>query len=77
MESEMPSGPPELHDKWCKYGPHEGGDFNAQWYLKRCGWTLEKNWTWTKPRTDYEPSEDEFEAIKYLIMEWDFGGINV
>lgn len=69
----MPSGPPELHEKWRKHGPYEGGLANAVKYLEDRGFKLNRNWTWTAP--DRFLSTEESMAIDYLILEWDFGGI--
>lgn len=71
----MPSGPPELHEKWCAFGPHEdNGDLNAQTYLKSKGYRLTRQWFWVKPNTEHIPTEEEYSAINYLCWEWDFGG---
>lgn len=69
----MPSGPPELHEKWCKFGPYESGDLNAQKYLQDRGFRLTRQWMWLKPNR--EVTQEENEAVGYLCMEWDFGGI--
>lgn len=72
----MPSGPPELHEKWRKYGPHEdSGDSNAIKFLKDRGWQLGRDWFWTQPHQSHVTTEDEASAIDYLVLEWDFGGI--
>lgn len=73
----MPSGPPELHKKWCNAGPHEGqGDFNAMHFLRERGYTLTDTWFWKLPpgKTDM-PEGEEGEAMYYLQAEWDFGGV--
>lgn len=72
----MPSGPPELHKKWCEAGPYPGdGNLNAQDYLKRQGYRLRKDWQWDKPTLDHQPTEEEWSALDYLVVEWDFGSI--
>lgn len=82
----MPSGPPELHEKFCKLGPHfmQGddqewglGDANAQHFLESRGFILSPRWEWfhLNPEKTYSTmSDDEAEAIYYLQVEWDFGG---
>lgn len=70
----MPSGPPELHEKWCAAGDL-GGDGNAQKYLCDRGWTLLTTWQWREPTPGYSPTPEEISAINYLMWEWDFGGI--
>lgn len=69
----MPSGPPELHEKWSN-ADNGSGDFNAINYLKRAGYKLE-GWFWVKPTETHEMTEEEQSAIHYLIVEWDFGGL--
>lgn len=43
-------------------------------FLERRGYTLTKEWSWKAP-LDHEPTEGELFAIKFLIHEWDFGGL--
>jgi hypothetical protein len=38
----MPSGPPELHEKWKDDG-------NAVAFLEKAGYKLSANWDWFKP----------------------------
>lgn len=80
----MPSGPPELHEKWSNYyTDYEDermllcGDINACRYLKEQGFTLNRDWTWYHPkRPDLESlTEEEWSAIIYLIQEWDYGSL--
>lgn len=79
----MPSGPPELHEFWSNYYTDwkdermaGSGDLAAQRYLKEQGFTLTRGWEWIHPT--YVSIEDltelEYDAIKYLVWEWDFGG---
>ena len=74
----MPSGPPELHEKYCNLGPHEGiGDANAITFLESKGYVLSGDWFWSHPeKKNYDlMSEEEYEALCYLCWEWDFGGL--
>lgn len=79
----MPSGPPELHEFWSNYYTDQedvrmqAGDLNACRYLKEQGFTRTNNWTWTHPTyTSYdEMTQLEYDAIYYLIHEWDYGGL--
>lgn len=64
----MPSGPPELHEKWETDG-------KAIRYLEACGYKLTKHFHWLLPDRNHRPTNEEQEAITYLIYEWDFGGI--
>jgi hypothetical protein len=72
----MPSGPPELHAKWCALDPHGNGDIAAITYLQQHGWRYNSRWEWIPPACRRRRCPDEeAEAISYLIMEWDWGGI--
>jgi len=51
-----------------------GGDTAAIDCLKKAGFVLTEQWTWIPPK-DHEPTEREWDAIDYLIFEWDFGGL--
>lgn len=62
----MPSGPPELHEKW-------GDDASAMRFLKVRGWKLLRSWEWVKPSKAHVITEEEHQALDYLILEWDFG----
>lgn len=64
----MPSGPPELHAKWKNDG-------NAINFLESHGYKRTIAWSWIKPTPEYRPTEEEREAIYYLIVEWDWGGL--
>lgn len=45
-------------------------------YLKRHGWTLHPDWTWSKPGQHIGSiPRAEFDCIKFLIHEWDYGTI--
>lgn len=64
--------------------PQASDDQRADWgiddgpviaYLKAAGYRLERDWSWTAPK-DHEPTRNELSAIRFLIYEWDFGGLN-
>lgn len=59
----MPQGPIELHDKW-------GGPVQALQHLEA---NFIDDRGVISPRNDREPTEEDFSAIDYLCMEWDFG----
>lgn len=45
-------------------------------YLKRRGWKLSENWTWSKRgQTLGTMPRVEFECVLFLAHEWDYGGI--
>lgn len=70
----MPSGPAELHQKWCDKDPHGFGDLAAMAHLRKQGLILTDGWCWKAP-AHYEPDEEAKSAISYLMLEWDFGGL--
>lgn len=68
MESTMPQTTPERAARW------PGGDSEAIKHLQAAGFTLNRDWTWTKP-PDYQSTDRDIDAVVYLIEEWDFDGI--
>lgn len=64
----MPSGPIELHEKWKS-------DENAISFLLSEGFILTRRWEWVPPIDEQSITDEQRSAIKYLIYEWDFGGI--
>lgn len=68
----MPQASDELRAYW-------GGadDKPALDHLKEQGYILNKDWTWTTPQgvTLENMPERDFLAIKFMIDEWDFGGV--
>lgn len=50
-------------------------DYPPTAYLKAAGFTLNRDWTWTPPAPDHELTGNERSAIRFLIDEWDFGGL--
>ena len=71
----MPSGPPEEHTYWSEFGPSGGGDMNAIKFLEDRGYRLTARWRWARPTLEHVVTEDEWRAINYLVMEWDFDGV--
>ena len=68
----MPSGPPELHRKWCQAGPWQGhGDSNALHYLEQQGFKPTRGGMFIIPGM-HVISEEESSALDYLWMEWDY-----
>lgn len=65
----MPQTTPERAARW------PGMDEEAIGYLRGRGFKLRRDWFWEKPTPDYELGDREIDAIRYLIEEWDFGGI--
>ena len=44
-------------------------------YLRQAGYTLNRDWTWSKPGVEAlgQMTRDEFDCLLFLIHEWDFG----
>jgi hypothetical protein len=61
----MPQTTPELRAKF------PGFDAQACTYLKSQGYILTRQWEWVKPRE--EVTDDEWDALVYLVEEWDYG----
>lgn len=47
-------------------------------FLQERGYTLGHDWCWSKPGvTELEQmKQDEWEALLFLVQEWDFGGLS-
>lgn len=65
----MPQTTPERAARW------PGMDSQAINYLNYAGFTLRKDWCWTPPSINHRLTEKEYDAVLYLIQEWDFGGV--
>jgi hypothetical protein len=72
----MPSASNELRAKiTSRFGSLDDG--NVIKYLESKGWTLDRNWTWSKPGQNLQSMpDDEYECVLFLVREWDFGGVN-
>lgn len=65
----MPSGPPELHEYW-------GDDSSAVGHLVNRGFILHKALCEWEPLPYHIWEPDDWSAISYLILEWDWGGLH-
>jgi hypothetical protein len=43
-------------------------------FLKSHGYKFTVKYTWIKPAFFHRPTADEWDAITFLIEEWDWGG---
>lgn len=72
----MPSSTPELQKAW---GGHNGLDSSkATEFLTNRGYSLQRNWMWVAPahvRTLDDMAIEEYDAMLFLIQEWDYGGL--
>ena len=64
----MSQSTPERQAKWRD-------DATAISYLKERGFRLLPEWQWLAPIGRTDATEEEADAILYLIEEWDFGGL--
>ena len=71
----MPQASDEDRAKW---GGHQGvGEDKAMKHLEGRGYKLLRSWYWRPPPgvTLETMSLDDYEAMKFLVDEWDFGGL--
>lgn len=66
----MPQASSELNEEWD--GP---GDETAIRYLQDAGYWLTPRREWVMPWGRHDPTPKASSAIRFLIDEWDFGGI--
>ena len=71
----MPSCSKELNDIITKYFGEENKDEKCIKFLESRNYILTKQWEWIKPVSSHTINEEEFNCLKYLVDEWDFGGI--
>lgn len=66
----MPQAEEWLRNKW---GIMDGPAIE---FLESRGFKLTREWCWTHPCPEhYQPTDEEYEAVIFLIDEWDFGPI--
>ena len=51
-------------------------DASAISLLEGAGFVLLPSWSWLLPSPTYVPTQEQYDAIDYLIGEWDYGGIS-
>jgi hypothetical protein len=51
------------------------GDFAPACFLTSHGYRLRKDWVWVKPTPSHNMSADERACLRFLIEEWDYGGV--
>jgi hypothetical protein len=77
----MPSAHPDLWAEVRAFLPEidgdEGSDHACLHYLRDAGYTLNRDWTWSKPGvTDVgQMTRQEFACLLFLVHEWDFGAL--
>ena len=63
----MPSSTPERQARWQD-------DYTACRFLEQRGFRLLAGWSWVAP-AGHVMTDDEQDAVIYLIEEWDYGGV--
>lgn len=63
----MPQAPKYLSDQF-------ESDTEATNYLSYRGFRLMPSWEWLPP-PDHQFTKKDWDAIDYMIMQWDFGGV--
>jgi hypothetical protein len=71
----MPQASDELRAEMERRFGDPISDAGPTKYLEDRGYTLNRDWTWSKPGENLNsiPRED-FECILFLVHEWDYGG---
>jgi len=72
----MPKASDELRAKWG--GAFDYGPEKAMKFLREAGYRLHHSeYAWSKPgvKSFGDMSRDEFEAMMFLVHEWDFGDL--
>jgi len=70
----MPQASDELRDTITKWFGRID-DYAVIKFLESHGFTLTRDWFWIAPVPSHTISEIEFNCLRFLIDEWDFGGI--
>lgn len=50
-------------------------DFDVNCFLEERGYFLNSDWTWKLPSPTHIVSDMEELCLRYLIDEWDYGGV--
>ncbi len=72
----MPQASDDLRDLMgLMFGGERISDGPPTAFLVARGWTLLKDWTWRPPTPEHFVGEKEELCIRFLVDEWDYGGI--
>ena len=73
----MPSASDETILELAGFLP-EVNDDAACAYLFKHGYTLHRDWTWSKPgvKSFGDMTRQEFACLLYMCHEWDYGGLH-
>jgi hypothetical protein len=65
----MPQASEELRAKWGDEGGV--GERKTIAFLRKWGWKMVGNGVWRLPRPEDEITADEWDALQFLVDEWD------
>lgn len=72
----MPQASDELYALYKFVTNQDDGDsVPGEQFLKSRGYILLKDWTWRMPSKDHFISDYEMICLRFLVEEWDWGGI--
>jgi hypothetical protein len=73
----MPSTSQAMLDYMARKHGEDFDDETARDFLESHGYTLRQDWRWDPPKgiTIVSMSEDEWLHLRYLMEEWDYGGL--
>jgi len=69
----MPQASEAMRRKWG--GAGGVGDDKAVAYLEQQGWHLSHDWLWYRDDGRVDTTLLEWNAMQFLICEWDYGGV--
>lgn len=61
-----------LMRSWFGSGTDETGPIE---FLESHGYVLTRDWLWRLPTPAHTVNREEYACIRFLVEEWDFGGI--
>jgi len=71
---------PEASQELRELMQHRFGSLDSEspsQFLESRGYTLSRDWTWSKPgiSTLKDMQRDEFDCLLFLVHEWDYGSL--
>ena len=73
----MPSASADLRKRMGELFGDEVDEAGPSQFLADRGFTLKRDWTWSKEGATYDNmSQDEYDCIRFLMEEWDMGGLS-
>lgn len=73
----MPQASEFLRNKMgARFGDRISNE-GPQSFLENRGYKLLGDWSWRLPSDGHAVTQEEYDCVKFLIEEWDFGGIRL